>query len=141
MEKRRLRGFQPTLLLVLVGVSLVSCSVSRSDIATVVAKGGVTSVPTTKAEVSGITPIEGPLKVTVVYDNNEFAPELRTDWGFACVVEAGEQTILFDTGGNGELLLDNMDKLGLEMNSIDAIVLSHIHGDHTNGLQRLLDLD
>jgi 7,8-dihydropterin-6-yl-methyl-4-(beta-D-ribofuranosyl)aminobenzene 5'-phosphate synthase len=64
---------------------------------------------------------------------------LRADWGFACVVESGEAMLLFDTGGNGEILLDNMDKLGFDPQEVDVVVLSHIHGDHTDGLMKLLE--
>ena len=76
---------------------------------------------------------------TVVYDNNAYDPTLRTAWGFACWVETGEATVLFDTGGNSAALLSNMAELGLNPQAIDAVVLSHAHGDHTGGLAGLLD--
>jgi 7,8-dihydropterin-6-yl-methyl-4-(beta-D-ribofuranosyl)aminobenzene 5'-phosphate synthase len=78
------------------------------------------------------------MSVTIVYDNNGFDPQLKTEWGFACWVEYGEHTILFDTGGDGPALLGNMDALGLDPQQIDVIVLSHEHGDHTGGLAALL---
>ena len=76
---------------------------------------------------------------TIVYDNNAYNPLLRTDWGFACLVETPGTTVLFDTGADGRTLLGNMAALGLDLEAIDAIVLSHIHGDHTGGLTGLLD--
>jgi 7,8-dihydropterin-6-yl-methyl-4-(beta-D-ribofuranosyl)aminobenzene 5'-phosphate synthase len=76
---------------------------------------------------------------TILYDNNAYDPALRTDWGFACMVETAAATVLFDTGGNGAILLGNMAELGLEPQAIDAVVLSHAHGDHTGGLAALLD--
>jgi 7,8-dihydropterin-6-yl-methyl-4-(beta-D-ribofuranosyl)aminobenzene 5'-phosphate synthase len=66
---------------------------------------------------------------------------LMTAWGFACMVETEVGTVLFDTGGDGGRLLKNMERLGLDPLSVDAVVLSHIHGDHTGGLMRLLDTD
>ena len=78
------------------------------------------------------------MTLTIVYDNNEHDPRLKTEWGFACLVEFGDHTILFDTGGDGSTLLGNMDKLGLDPRRIEAVVLSHIHGDHTGGLGGLL---
>lgn len=78
------------------------------------------------------------LTITVVYDNNPYKQELETSWGFSCVITGAEKTILFDTGGDGLLLLDNMRKLAIEPNSIDIVVLSHIHGDHTGGLDDFL---
>lgn len=77
---------------------------------------------------------------TVVYDNNPHTPGLRTAWGFACWVEYGEMTVLFDTGGQGDILLENMAALKLDPLSLDAIVLSHNHDDHTGGLVTLLDM-
>ena len=77
--------------------------------------------------------------MTIVYDNNEHDPKLRTAWGFACVIQGFEKTILFDTGGRGSLLLRNMEKLGIHPKEIDMIVLSHNHGDHTGGLDAVLE--
>jgi 7,8-dihydropterin-6-yl-methyl-4-(beta-D-ribofuranosyl)aminobenzene 5'-phosphate synthase len=42
-----------------------------------------------------------------------------------------DKTILFDTGGNGDILLANMQRLGLEPQGVNAVVFSHIHADHT----------
>jgi metal-dependent hydrolase (beta-lactamase superfamily II) len=51
------------------------------------------------------------LSITVVYDNNIYKKGLATSWGFACVVKRAEKTILFDTGGNSAVLLNNMHQL------------------------------
>ena len=77
--------------------------------------------------------------ITAVYDNNPHKQGLDTAWGFSCLLTGAEKTILFDTGGDGSLLLGNMGKLGIEPNSIDIVVLSHIHGDHTGGLNGFLE--
>jgi len=85
------------------------------------------------------------VRFTIVYDNNAHTgarghdPALRTAWGFSCWIETGEVTILFDTGGDSPILLGNAAKLGLDPQVIDAVVLSHIHGDHVGGLAGLLD--
>jgi len=80
-----------------------------------------------------------PVTFTILYDNNAGFPDLQTAWGFACLVESGETTLLFDTGGDSAVLLSNMALLGKDPRVIDLIVLSHIHGDHTGGLTGLLD--
>jgi len=72
--------------------------------------------------------------VTVVYDNYPFKEGMETAWGFACVIEGPGQTTLFDTGGQGELLLANMAKAGFRPEQIQSVVLSHFHSDHTGGL-------
>jgi len=74
----------------------------------------------------------------VVYDNNPFDERVETAWGFGCVIQGLSRTILFDTGGNGDLLLSNMRKLGIEPELIDAVVISHAHHDHCGGLEAFL---
>jgi len=78
------------------------------------------------------------LRLYVVFNNVPYQQGLETSWGFACLIEGLDKTILFDTGGNGKILIANMQRLGLDVNKIDAIVLSHIHGDHTGGLEAVL---
>jgi len=75
---------------------------------------------------------------TIVYDNYRFDKRLETAWGFSCVVQGLSETVLFDTGGNGRILLSNMAKCNISPDEIDAVVLSHIHGDHTGGLKAFL---
>jgi 7,8-dihydropterin-6-yl-methyl-4-(beta-D-ribofuranosyl)aminobenzene 5'-phosphate synthase len=54
--------------------------------------------------------------------------------------DQGEKTsILFDTGYDGKAVLHNMKLLGLDINEVDYIVLSHNHYDHSNGLLYLLE--
>lgn len=78
------------------------------------------------------------LTITVVYDNNPHQQGLETAWGFSCLIEGPENTILFDTGGNGSTLMRNMEKLEIRPDEIDLVVLSHIHGDHVGGLPAFL---
>jgi len=74
------------------------------------------------------------LSITVSYDNNPYKERLTTAWGFSCVIRGTEKTILFDTGGDGSILLANLGELGINPKEIDLVVLSHIHGDHVGGL-------
>lgn len=59
-------------------------------------------------------------------------------WGFSALVTGPKKTILFDTGSEGPLLLENMAKLEIDPGRIDLVVLSHVHKDHTGGLTGLL---
>jgi 7,8-dihydropterin-6-yl-methyl-4-(beta-D-ribofuranosyl)aminobenzene 5'-phosphate synthase len=81
------------------------------------------------------------VKLTVVYDNNPMQKELQTDWGFSCLIETINNKILFDTGDNGDILLENMEKLGIDPKSIDIVFLSHFHHDHTGGLKDFLKIN
>jgi 7,8-dihydropterin-6-yl-methyl-4-(beta-D-ribofuranosyl)aminobenzene 5'-phosphate synthase len=78
------------------------------------------------------------LAITVVHDNNPCVDSLKTAWGFSAFVTGTERTILFDTGSDGALLLENMAKLQIDPARVNLVVLSHIHGDHTGGLTGLL---
>ncbi|MGB9722209.1 MAG: MBL fold metallo-hydrolase, partial [bacterium] len=79
------------------------------------------------------------LKITIIYDNNSFIPELRTAWGFSCLIKGAEKTILFDTGGDGKILIENLKSLGINPGDVDLIFLSHEHWDHTSGLMDFLN--
>ena len=78
---------------------------------------------------------------TIVYDNHPGRSDLTPAWGFACAVHGLETTILFDTGGDGQILVANMRALGIEPGRIDGVVISHVHGDHTGGLEAVLALN
>jgi len=82
------------------------------------------------------------MKITIIYDNEAYKKDLKADWGFSCLVEI-ENTpkLLFDTGGNGSILLYNMEKLGINPTVIDEIFISHYHGDHTGGLSGFLRIN
>jgi 7,8-dihydropterin-6-yl-methyl-4-(beta-D-ribofuranosyl)aminobenzene 5'-phosphate synthase len=79
------------------------------------------------------------LAIVITYDNYPCGEGLRSEWGFSCVVSGPEATILFDTGGEGAVLMANMAALGLDPGKIDVVVLSHAHGDHTGGLSKFLE--
>lgn len=72
------------------------------------------------------------MKVTIIYDNSVYDEELMSDWGFSALIE-GEATprILFDTGKEGKILLNNMDRRGIQPETIDDLFISHDHYDHT----------
>jgi len=78
------------------------------------------------------------IEITVLYNNIPHTPGCVCRWGFACLIRGTEDTILFDTGGDGRVLLQNMDRLDVDTTEIDCVVLSHSHGDHTGGVMALL---
>ncbi len=87
-----------------------------------------------------VPPIKnGPVTVTILYDNYAFRKDLQTAWGFACFIAGLEKNILFDTGGDASILLSNMQKLSISPEKIHIIFLSHVHGDHTGGLAAVLE--
>jgi 7,8-dihydropterin-6-yl-methyl-4-(beta-D-ribofuranosyl)aminobenzene 5'-phosphate synthase len=81
------------------------------------------------------------VKVIIIYDNEIWQPGLEAAWGFSCLVEANGQRLLFDTGGRGAILLQNLETLKLDPQSISQIFISHDHWDHMGGLADLLRLN
>jgi len=51
------------------------------------------------------------------------------------LIKAPGRNILIDTGF-GTTIFDKMKKLGVEPDQIDAVLLTHLHGDHIGGLQK-----
>jgi 7,8-dihydropterin-6-yl-methyl-4-(beta-D-ribofuranosyl)aminobenzene 5'-phosphate synthase len=79
------------------------------------------------------------ISFTILYNNVPYDRNLTTAWGFSCLIEGLEKTILFDTGGEGGILLSNMEKMKVDPQKIDVVVISHIHWDHWGGLLNFLD--
>ncbi len=77
--------------------------------------------------------------LTILYDNYNYYESFKNSWGFSCLIEIGESTILFDTGGKDGNLLHNFKAAGKDPAEVDLVVLSHNHWDHTGGLPEFLD--
>ncbi len=59
------------------------------------------------------------------------------EWGFAAMVDVDGHRILFDTGARPDTVLNNARELKVDLNGVPDLILSHNHGDHTGGLNRL----
>jgi 7,8-dihydropterin-6-yl-methyl-4-(beta-D-ribofuranosyl)aminobenzene 5'-phosphate synthase len=78
-----------------------------------------------------------PIRLTVLADDCVAARTARGEHGLCFHIEAGSRRILFDTG-QGLVLADNAQALGIDLGAVDTIVLSHGHYDHTGGLPAVL---
>jgi len=79
--------------------------------------------------------------VTILYDAFGPPSALKMDWGFAALIEYNGRRILFDTGNNAKIFAHNVKELGVDLMRLDAVIISHRHGDHTSGLNHLLQVN
>ena len=80
------------------------------------------------------------MKITVLTDNNSLIDRYYlAEPAFCLFIEEAGKRILFDTGYS-DVFRKNGEKMGVDFNLIDTIVISHGHNDHTGGLQYLSDL-
>jgi len=80
-------------------------------------------------------------QVTILYDAFGPPSALKMDWGFVALIQYGGRQILFDTGNNAKIFEHNVKELGVDLKRLDAVVISHRHGDHTSGLNYLLQVN
>ena len=85
------------------------------------------------------TQVKEEVVFTIIYDNYKYSDPYIGDWGFSCMIEGKEKTILFDTGTKPDIFRKNLENLEIDLNEIDLIVISHNHGDHTGGLPVILE--
>jgi 7,8-dihydropterin-6-yl-methyl-4-(beta-D-ribofuranosyl)aminobenzene 5'-phosphate synthase len=78
------------------------------------------------------------VRITVLYDAFGKRSAMEKDWGYSALVEYGGKRILFDTGGNPDILANNVKVKGVDLSRLDFVVLSHRHGDHMGGMDYLL---
>lgn len=83
-------------------------------------------------------------EVTVLPLVERLAPgdSLRTEPGVSYLVTAGQTRLLFDTGLNigrhpRSALAVNAEQLGASLDSLDAVVISHLHPDHVGGVRQV----
>ena len=59
------------------------------------------------------------------------------EWSFSALLESEDEKILFDTGFDENTVLHNSKVLNKDLSSVEKVILSHFHGDHTGGLIKL----
>jgi len=80
------------------------------------------------------------MNVTCVIDDAvQRSSSFWGEHGLAFLIETDAGRVLFDTGQSGTVLLHNLDLLGVDPATIDALAISHAHYDHTGGLRALLE--
>ena len=77
------------------------------------------------------------IKIITLLENTSFDKSLNCKHGLSFYIETNNHKILFDVGPNG-LYYRNAIKLGVKIEDVDTLVLSHGHYDHGGGLSHFL---
>jgi len=75
----------------------------------------------------------------ILFDNYTVCENCQSLWGFSAYFE--EYKLLLDTGSNGRVLLQNMQKMGVDVQEIEYIFITHSHWDHIGGLDSIIELN
>ena len=79
------------------------------------------------------------LKITTLIENELNRDEnLNAEHGISLYVEVDGKKILFDTGQSGNFI-ENAEKLNIDLNDLDYVVISHSHYDHSGGFEKLIE--
>jgi 7,8-dihydropterin-6-yl-methyl-4-(beta-D-ribofuranosyl)aminobenzene 5'-phosphate synthase len=78
------------------------------------------------------------MRIVTLIENLVDGGNLQAEHGLSLYIETEKRKILFDTGQSG-LFLQNAMKLGIFLEDVDTLVLSHGHYDHTGGLYSFLE--
>lgn len=77
------------------------------------------------------------LTIAILAENASTRPGILGEWGLSMLVSTEDRRFLLDTGASHSTV-SNADAVGIDLEGIDAIVLSHGHSDHTGGLAAVL---
>ncbi len=80
------------------------------------------------------------VRVITLVDNDVWKKGLSSSWGLSLYVEGKQHTVLMDTSGSFDSLFGNASKLGVDLSTIEAVFVSHWHGDHCGSLSHVLPM-
>jgi 7,8-dihydropterin-6-yl-methyl-4-(beta-D-ribofuranosyl)aminobenzene 5'-phosphate synthase len=79
------------------------------------------------------------VKILNVYNDEALQGKgFKPGHGESFHITAGDEEVLFDVGWKGRKLMHNIDRLGIKIDKISKLVLSHGHRDHTGGMKAFL---
>ena len=64
------------------------------------------------------------MEIKILFDSEAIDMEFSIGWGLSVLINGN---ILFDTGERGDYLITNIEKMSIDIENIDAVVISHDH--------------
>ncbi|MFW9828624.1 MAG: MBL fold metallo-hydrolase [Candidatus Thorarchaeota archaeon] len=82
-------------------------------------------------------------EIYIVYDDKCPKSGFLTGFGFSVLIYNyyTKNYSLFDTGGNGNILINNIKQFNIDVSTIKNVIISHNHHDHAGGLTELLQIN
>ena len=77
------------------------------------------------------------MKISVLIENTTHNNNLLPEHGISLYIETNNTKLLFDTGQSGKFI-QNADTMGISLQDVDMVILSHGHYDHAGGLSSFL---
>jgi len=82
-------------------------------------------------------------EIYIVFDDKCPKSGFLTGFGFSALIYNyfTEKFSLFDTGGNGNILIHNIKEFKVNISDIKNVIISHNHHDHAGGLVEILQIN
>lgn len=78
------------------------------------------------------------IKITTLIENKKENYKFINEFGLSLLIEDGDKKIIFDTGKTGRFI-KNSYILGINLEQVKDIVLSHNHYDHIGGIKKFTE--
>lgn len=80
------------------------------------------------------------MKITALVENTTISERYKPKHGLSVHIKTDNHNILFDLGPN-DLFIKNAEKLKVELEDVDTLIISHGHKDHGGGLKEFLKVN
>jgi len=78
------------------------------------------------------------MNVKILFNGSSIDDKLSVGWGLAFLIDG---KVLFDTGEKGSSITNNINRLKVNLEKVESVVISHDHYDHTGGLWDILRIN
>lgn len=80
------------------------------------------------------------MKVQILSENRANRPECLAEHGLSVYIEAGDKKVIFDLGAS-DIYIQNAKRMGIDLEQAEAVVISHGHYDHTEGVPSFCEIN
>ncbi|MCR3955878.1 MAG: MBL fold metallo-hydrolase [Gudongella sp.] len=78
--------------------------------------------------------------IKTLLENRAIGEEFEAEHGLSLFAHVGERKILFDAGAS-DAFMRNASKMGVKLEDVDMMILSHGHYDHGGGIRAFMEIN